>query len=78
MIDQLSKALQVAIKDPAVTQRFADLGAVPVTEADATPGGIAGAREERSRALGADHQGRRPVRGLGARRYVMIQSNQIY
>jgi tripartite-type tricarboxylate transporter receptor subunit TctC len=37
VIDQLSKALQVAIKDPQVTQRFADLGAVPVTEASATP-----------------------------------------
>ena len=37
VVEQLSKALQVAIKDPAVTQRFADLGAVPVTEASATP-----------------------------------------
>jgi tripartite-type tricarboxylate transporter receptor subunit TctC len=37
IVDQLSKALQVAIKDPSVTQRFADLGAVPVSEARATP-----------------------------------------
>jgi tripartite-type tricarboxylate transporter receptor subunit TctC len=40
VVDQLSKALQVAIKDPSVTQRFADLGAVPVTEADATPSAL--------------------------------------
>ncbi|MCC6196193.1 MAG: tripartite tricarboxylate transporter substrate binding protein BugD [Burkholderiales bacterium] len=40
IVDQLSKALQVAIKDPAVTQRFADLGAVPVTEASATPAAL--------------------------------------
>ena len=40
VIDQLSKALQAAIKDPNVTQRFADLGAVPVKDADATPGAL--------------------------------------
>ena len=37
VVEQLSKALQVAVKDPTVTQRFADLGAVPVSEASATP-----------------------------------------
>ena len=42
IVDQLSKALQLAIKDPAVTQRFADLGAVPVTEASATPSALQG------------------------------------
>ena len=40
VIEQLSKGLQVAIKDPAVAQRFADLGAVPVSEASATPGAL--------------------------------------
>jgi tripartite-type tricarboxylate transporter receptor subunit TctC len=40
VVEQLSKALQVAVKDPAVTQRFADLGAVPVAEASATPGAL--------------------------------------
>jgi tripartite-type tricarboxylate transporter receptor subunit TctC len=40
VVEQLSKALQVAIKDPAVTQRFADLGAVPVSEASATPAAL--------------------------------------
>jgi putative tricarboxylic transport membrane protein len=37
VIDQLSKALQVAVRDPAITQRFADLGAVPVALSSATP-----------------------------------------
>lgn len=40
VVEQLSKALQVAVKDPAVTQRFADLGAVPVGEASATPSAL--------------------------------------
>ncbi|MET0164416.1 MAG: tripartite tricarboxylate transporter substrate-binding protein [Vicinamibacterales bacterium] len=40
VIDQLSKALQAAIKDPSVTQRFADLGAVPVQDTDATPAAL--------------------------------------
>jgi len=37
VIDQLSKALQAAIKDPAVIQRLAELGTVTVGESDATP-----------------------------------------
>ena len=40
IIEQLSKALQVAVKDPTVTQRFTDLGAVSVTEASATPSAL--------------------------------------
>jgi tripartite-type tricarboxylate transporter receptor subunit TctC len=40
VVEQLSKALQAAVKDPAVTQRFADLGAVPVAEASATPAAL--------------------------------------
>jgi tripartite-type tricarboxylate transporter receptor subunit TctC len=40
VVEQLSKALQVAVKDPASTQRFADLGAVPVSEAVATPAAL--------------------------------------
>jgi tripartite-type tricarboxylate transporter receptor subunit TctC len=40
VVEQLSKALQVAVKDPTVTQRFADLGAVPVNEASATPAAL--------------------------------------
>jgi tripartite-type tricarboxylate transporter receptor subunit TctC len=40
VIDQLSKALQVAVKDPVVIQRFADLGAVAVNETEATPAAL--------------------------------------
>jgi tripartite-type tricarboxylate transporter receptor subunit TctC len=37
VVDKLTKALQQAIKDSTVKQRFADLGAEPVAEKDATP-----------------------------------------
>jgi tripartite-type tricarboxylate transporter receptor subunit TctC len=37
VIDTLTKSLQLAIKDPTVKQRFADLGAEPVEEKRATP-----------------------------------------
>jgi tripartite-type tricarboxylate transporter receptor subunit TctC len=37
IIDALSGALQVALKDPVVKQRFADLGTEPVPEAKARP-----------------------------------------
>jgi len=36
-VDTLSKALQVALKDPNVKQRFGELGTEPVAEARATP-----------------------------------------
>jgi tripartite-type tricarboxylate transporter receptor subunit TctC len=37
VVDALSKALQVALKDATVKQRFAELGTEPVAEARATP-----------------------------------------
>lgn len=37
IVDQLSKALQVALKDPTLAQRFADLGSEPVSQERATP-----------------------------------------
>ncbi len=37
IVDQLSKALQVALKDPVLKQRFADLGSEPVEQSRATP-----------------------------------------
>ena len=37
IVDALSGALQVALKDPVVKQRFADLGTEPVAEAKARP-----------------------------------------
>jgi tripartite-type tricarboxylate transporter receptor subunit TctC len=38
--DRLSKSLQVALKDPDVIARFAELGTVPSPEADATPAAL--------------------------------------
>ena len=37
ILDKLSGALQVAVQDPKVTERFADLGTVPVPPDQATP-----------------------------------------
>ena len=37
IVDQLSQALQVALKDPTLGQRFADLGSEPVSQERATP-----------------------------------------
>lgn len=37
IVDQLSKALQDALKDPTLKQRFADLGSEPVAQERATP-----------------------------------------
>jgi tripartite-type tricarboxylate transporter receptor subunit TctC len=42
IVEQLSKALQVALKDPTVVQRFADLGTAPVKDSDATPAALQG------------------------------------
>lgn len=38
--DRLSKSLQVALKDPSVMARFAELGTKPSSEADATPAAL--------------------------------------
>jgi len=38
--ERLSKALQVALKDPNVVARFAELGTVPSSDADATPAAL--------------------------------------
>lgn len=37
VVERVSQALRVALKDPKVVQRFADLGTTPVPEAQATP-----------------------------------------
>jgi tripartite-type tricarboxylate transporter receptor subunit TctC len=37
VIDRLNKALKVALRDPALVKRFADLGTEPVADAQATP-----------------------------------------
>jgi len=38
--ERLSKSLQLALKDPNVVARFAELGTVPSTEAEATPAAL--------------------------------------
>jgi tripartite-type tricarboxylate transporter receptor subunit TctC len=40
IIEKLSAALQAAVQDPKVTQRFADLGTVPVSPDQATPAAL--------------------------------------
>ena len=37
VVNRLSKSLQLALKDPTVAERFADLGTAPSPETDATP-----------------------------------------
>ena len=40
IIERLSKSLQVALKDPNVVARFAELGTAPSSDADATPAAL--------------------------------------
>jgi|EndMetStandDraft_3_1072993.scaffolds.fasta_scaffold05592_3 tripartite-type tricarboxylate transporter receptor subunit TctC len=39
-VDRLSKSLQVALKDPNIAARFAELGTIPSPEADGTPAAL--------------------------------------
>ena len=60
VIDKLAHALQAALKDATLRQRFADLGADTVAESRATPGSATQTSQGRDRQVGADHQeGRR-------------------
>src|SRR5258706_16198190 len=40
IIDKLTKALQAALKDPAIVSRFEELGTEPVPESQATPAAL--------------------------------------
>lgn len=40
VVNRLSQSLKVALKDPTVVERFADLGTAPSPEADATPAAL--------------------------------------
>jgi tripartite-type tricarboxylate transporter receptor subunit TctC len=40
IIDKLSKALQAALRDPAIIARFAELGTEPVPQDQATPAAL--------------------------------------
>jgi tripartite-type tricarboxylate transporter receptor subunit TctC len=39
-LERLTKSLQIALKDPTVIERFAELGTAPASEADATPAAL--------------------------------------
>jgi tripartite-type tricarboxylate transporter receptor subunit TctC len=39
-LERLTKSLQVALKDPTVIERFAELGTAPASDADATPAAL--------------------------------------
>lgn len=40
IVERLSKSLQLALRDPGVIERFAELGTAPASEADATPAAL--------------------------------------
>jgi tripartite-type tricarboxylate transporter receptor subunit TctC len=40
VVDRLATALQTALKDPTLTSRLDELGAVPATQSEATPGAL--------------------------------------
>lgn len=40
VVNRLSQSLKIALKDPTVVERFADLGTAPSPEADATPAAL--------------------------------------
>ena len=65
--DKLVAALQAALKDPKVIERFASLGTEPVAGGTGDTGGAQGASDRRSAALGRRHQGRRGQGKLNAR-----------
>ncbi len=67
IIDTLASALQSALKDPNVKQRFNDLGTEPVARKTRHAGSAARPRQVRDRALVADHRQGRRLRRLIAR-----------
>ena len=62
--ERLSKSLQVALKDPNVVARFAELGTTPVLRRRCDAGGAEGQARKRDRTLEADHRRGGTVRGL--------------
>ena len=64
ILDKLAAALQVALQDPKVIERFAQLGTVPVPLDEATPAALDAAPQGRGRQVEADHPGRRHLRRL--------------
>ena len=62
--ERLSKSLQLALKDPNVVARFAELGTLPVIGRRCHARCAEGQARKRDHALEADHRSGRPVRGL--------------
>ncbi len=56
--DKLVAALQAALKDPKVIERFASLGTEPVAQALATPDALKSQLTAEVQAMGRGHQGR--------------------
>ncbi len=56
IIDRLDAALKVALKDPTLKQRFADLGTEPVADKPGDPRGAQRAPQGADRLVGSDHQ----------------------
>ena len=65
IVQKLSAALKAALKEPDLMKRFNDISTDAGAGGPRHAGGRAAHAGERDRPLGADHQGRRPVRGLG-------------
>ena len=68
IIEKLSSALQVAVQDPKVIERFADLGIGPAPPRPGDPCGNGSAPPGRDRQVEADHRGGRRLRRLNAAR----------
>ena len=68
-LDKLNEALQTAVADPTVAERFAELGTAPATAEEATPEALAKMLDRPDRPLEAADRGRRrqgPVRSGAA------------
>ena len=64
IIDRLNAALKVALKDPTLKQRFADLGTEPVADSQATPEALSAHLKAQIDLVGSDHQEGRRLRRL--------------
>ena len=63
-VEKLTAALDAALKDPKVIERFADLGTVPVPAEQVTPAALRVPDRGRDHEVAADHPGRRRLRRL--------------
>ena len=63
-VEKLTAALDAALKDPKVIERFADLGTVPVPAEQVTPAALQSPDRGRDREVAADHPGGRRLRRL--------------